>query len=216
MQLKSLKNGVFMKVKVCGITNIEDAKLSCDLGADAIGFIFYQKSKRFIEPNKAKKILKHLPAFIIKVGVFVNETPEKINKISKEIKLNLIQLHGEEYPEAVVKIDLPVIKAFRVKENFDYSLLKKYKNCSFLLDAYNNKEYGGTGQKFNWNKIPVELKNKIILSGGVSINNIEKIFNEINPAAIDISSSLETEHGKKDKNKMKKFFKKYNSLNDIT
>ena len=204
-----------MKVKVCGITNIEDAKLSCNLGADAIGLIFYEKSKRYIEPNKAKEILKHLPAFVMRVGVFVNETPEKINKISKEIKLNLIQLHGEESPEVIVKIDLPVVKAFRVKENFDYSLLKKYKNCSFLLDAYNDKEYGGTGKIFNWNKIPAGLKNKIILSGGVSVNNIEKIIKEISPAAIDVSSSLEIEPGKKDKNKLKQFFKEYKSLNNI-
>ena len=164
-----------MKVKICGITNIEDALLSYNLGADAVGFIFYKKSKRYIEPIKAKKIINQLPAFINKVGVFVNESAEEINKVSKEIKLNLVQLHGDETPEIVDQTDLPVIKAFRVKEIFDYSKLKNYKNCYFLLDAYDDKEYGGTGQNFNWNKIPEELKNKKILAGGISVENIEKI-----------------------------------------
>ncbi len=204
-----------MKVKICGITNIEDANLSYNLGADVIGFIFYKKSKRYIQPNKAKEIINNLPVFVLKVGVFVNESAEEINKISKEIKLNIIQLHGEESPEIISEIDPPVIKAFRVGENFDYSILEKYKNCSFLLDALDEKEYGGTGQMFNWNKIPEELRRKIILAGGISIENIEKIFKEIKPKAIDVSSSLEIEPGKKDKKKLKQFFKKYNLLNNI-
>jgi phosphoribosylanthranilate isomerase len=203
-----------MKVKICGITNIEDAKLSYELSADAIGFIFYKKSKRYINPEQAKEIISQLPAFIIKVGVFVNESAEEINQISKRIKLNIIQLHGEEKPEMLDDIDLPVIKAFRVDGNFDYSVLSQYKNCSFLLDAYNDKEYGGTGQKFNWSKIPENLRSKIILAGGISIGNIEKIFKEINPAAVDVSSSLEIEPGKKDKFKLEQFFNKIHELRE--
>lgn len=201
-----------MKVKICGITNIEDAKLVSELGADAIGFIFYRKSKRYIEPKNAKKIIKQLPAFLIKIGVFVNENADVINKIAKEIKLNLIQLHGEESPEMIADIDLPVIKAFRVNDNFDYVVLSEYKNCSYLLDAFDEKEYGGTGHKFNWEKIPNEFKHKIILAGGVSINNIEQIYQEINPAAIDASSSIEIEPGKKDEIKLKNLLNKINEL----
>jgi phosphoribosylanthranilate isomerase len=197
-----------MKVKICGITNIEDAKLSSELGADAIGFVFYKKSKRYIQPKEAKVIIEQLPAFLLKVGVFVNDTAEEINRISKEIKLNLVQLHGEETPELVDSIDLPVIKAFRVNNDFDYSLFSKYKNCSFLLDAYDEKEYGGTGKRFNWEIIPNEIKSKIILAGGVSSENIEIIYNKIKPYAIDVSSSLEIGPGKKDPNKLKSFFKK--------
>ncbi|MCB0731906.1 MAG: phosphoribosylanthranilate isomerase [Ignavibacteriae bacterium] len=201
-----------MKVKICGITNIEDAKLACELGADAIGFIFYNKSKRYVTPDETKHIIEQIPPFVLKVGVFVNESAEEINKISKEIKLNLIQFHGDESPEMVDFIDLPAIKAFRVKVDFDYSILTEYKNCSFLLDAYDEKEYGGTGQKFNWEKIPLEIKSKIILAGGISEENIEKIFNKIKPYAIDVSSSLEIEPGKKDYNKLNKFFRKINEL----
>lgn len=201
-----------MKVKICGITNLEDAKLSYDLGADAIGFIFYQKSKRYIEPKEAKEIINQLPVFLQRVGVFVNESSKEINKIAKEIKLNLIQLHGEEPPEVIDDIELPVIKAFRVNENFDYSILSKYKNCSFLLDTFNENEYGGTGQQFNWRKIPSELKGKIILAGGISENNVGPIYKEINPYAIDVSSSIEIEPGKKDHKKLKQLFQKLYEL----
>lgn len=197
-----------MKVKICGITNIEDAKLSHKFGADAIGFIFYKKSKRFIEPKDAKVIINQLPPFVFKVGVFVNESVEEINEIAKEVKLNFVQLHGEEPPEMIAQIELPVIKVFRVKDNFDFAVLSQYKNCSFLLDAFDEKEYGGTGQKFNWNKIPIELQSKIILAGGVSAENIEKIYNEIKPYAIDVSSSVEIKPGKKDEIKLKELFKK--------
>lgn len=201
-----------MKVKICGITNIEDAMLCYNLRADAIGFIFYKKSKRYIAPETAKEIIEKLPAFVLKVGVFVNESSEKINSISKEIKLNMVQLHGDESPEEVSNIDLPVIKAFRINSSFDYSTFSKYKNCSFLLDSFDKNDYGGTGKKFEWDKIPNELKNKIILAGGVSINNIKYIYENIKPSAIDISSSLEFEPGKKDKLKVEEFFKKFNSF----
>ncbi|MCP5063580.1 MAG: phosphoribosylanthranilate isomerase [Ignavibacteriae bacterium] len=199
-----------MKVKICGITNIEDAMLCYNLGADAIGFIFYERSERYITPEKAKEIIEKLPAFILKVGVFVNESSEKINSISKEIKLNLVQLHGDETPEEIIIIDLPVIKAFRVDDTFDYSILSEYKNCSFLLDSFDKKDYGGTGKKFDWDKIPNELKNKIILAGGVSTDSIEYICKNVKPSAIDASSSLEIIPGKKDKQKIDDFFKEFN------
>jgi phosphoribosylanthranilate isomerase len=197
-----------MRVKICGITNIDDAILSYELGADAIGFIFYEKSKRYIEPEKAKEIIRQIPAFVLKVGVFVNESTDKINNLAKDIKLNLIQLHGNESPKMIADIHLPAIKAFRVSENFDYSTLEQFKNCSFLLDTYNKNEFGGTGQQFNWKNIPSEIKSEIILAGGISENNIEQIYKDVNPYAIDVSSSIEKEPGKKDHKKLKQLFKK--------
>ncbi len=197
-----------MKVKICGITNLEDAKLSYELGADAIGFIFYEKSKRNIQPEKAKEIIKQIPAFVIKVGVFVNESENNINQIAKDIKLNLVQLHGAEPPEMITKIALPVIKAFRVSDDFDYSTIEEYNNCSFLLDTYSKKEFGGTGERFNWKNIPENLKSKIILAGGISDKNIEQIYTEVNPYAIDVSSSVEIEPGKKDHQKLNHLFQK--------
>lgn len=201
-----------MRVKICGITNFADALLCCELGADALGFIFYEKSKRFIGISKAAEIIERLPSFVVKVGVFVNQKPFIINTIAKEIGLNAVQLHGNEPQYYVKKIFLPVIKSFRVKNNFDFSLLNNYKKCSFLLDTFSDETFGGTGETFDWNLIPNELRNKIILAGGVSSNNIEQIFHEIKPHAVDLSSSLESSPGRKDAIKLKEFFNKVNTL----
>ncbi|MBL1212838.1 MAG: phosphoribosylanthranilate isomerase [Ignavibacteriae bacterium] len=201
-----------MKVKVCGITNYEDGAYAAECGADALGFIFYKKSKRYVTPAKVKAIIDQLPYFICKVGVFVNEEPEYINEILKEIGLNAVQLHGDEKPDLVDKITLPVIKSFRVNEQFDFSLLEKYNDCTFLLDTYSEREFGGTGSKFNWEFIPDEIKSKIILAGGISDENIDVAVNEINPAAVDLSSSLEKSPGIKDHKKIKQFFNKLKNL----
>lgn len=202
-----------MKVKICGITNIDDALLCENLGADALGFIFYSKSKRYIKPETVKKnIIKKLSPFTVKIGVFVNESAIHINEIASTLRLNAVQLHGDERPEILKEIDFPVIKSFRISEGFDYSTLSKYQNVSYLLDTFSANEYGGTGKKFDWEKIPIPLRQNIILSGGVSSENIEYIFTQIKPNAVDISSSLELEPGKKDKNKLKEFFNKVTHL----
>ena len=201
-----------MKVKICGITNLEDALLCEELGADAVGFIFYEKSKRYVVPETVEQIAKQIGAFTLKVGVFVNEKPERINSISKAIQLNIVQLHGDETPEIISQINLPVIKAFRVNEQFNFKTLNNYKNCYYLLDTFSKSEYGGTGKTFNWNLIPVNLRNKIILSGGISSDNIHIIKKEINPYAVDVSSSLEEFPGKKNKEKLKEFFNKIKNI----
>jgi len=195
-----------VKVKICGITNLEDALLCEKLGADALGFIFYDKSKRYIQPNSAADIIKILSPFTLKVGVFVNEIPENINAISILAGLNIVQLHGDETPKQIDEINLPTIKAFRVSDDFDFDILNDYKNCYFLLDTYSISEYGGTGNTFNWDLIPKDLKDKIILSGGISSSNIQKIIKEVNPYAIDVSSSLEEFYGKKSHEKLIEFF----------
>jgi phosphoribosylanthranilate isomerase len=181
-------------------------------GADAVGFIFYKKSKRFVTLKQALQIIKTLSPFTTKVGVFVNETFEVINNISKQTGINVVQLHGDEKPEVIKSVSLPVIKAFRVDDNFDYDKLNQYLEYMILLDAYSENDYGGTGKKFNWEKIPADIRNKIILSGGISSKNIEFIYKNINPAAVDLSSSLEIAPGKKDKKKMELFFKKVNLI----
>lgn len=201
-----------MKVKICGITNIEDALFAEQLGADAIGFIFYKPSKRYISPKAVKIISQKLSAFTFKVGVFVNKSEEEINRIAGIGKLNLIQLHGDEKPEMISKLILPSIKSFRIKEDFNFSLLEKYQCANFLLDSFSKNEFGGTGKTFDWNIIPPSLRKRIIIAGGVSESNIEEIFTKINPYAIDVSSSLEISPGKKDHNKMKSFFQKINQL----
>lgn len=201
-----------MRIKICGITNIEDALAAQSFGTDAVGFIFYNKSKRYVNPDKAEHIIKHLSPFTTKVGVFVNESIENINKISKLTGINVVQLHGDENPDMIKSISLQAIKAFRVDDNFDYSKLNQYQGYSILLDAFSSNDFGGTGNNFNWEKIPVEIKNKIILAGGISSDNIELIHKNIHPAAVDVSSSLEITPGKKDIKKMQKFFNKVNII----
>jgi phosphoribosylanthranilate isomerase len=204
-----------LKIKICGITNIGDALLSESLGADALGFIFYKGSKRFIEPEAAGEIISELSPFTLKIGVFVNSSSEEINKTAKEIKLNAVQLHGDETPGMVSEVNFPVIKSFRINNGFDFLILKDFHNVSYLFDTYSENEYGGTGRTFNWELIPVELRSKIVLSGGISVNNIEEIYKKIKPAGVDLSSSLESEPGRKDNEKVKEFFKKINYLRSL-
>lgn len=201
-----------MRVKICGITNLEDALLCCGLGADALGFIFYEKSRRNISYSKAAEIIRRLPSFIVKVGVFVDQEADEINAISQKVGLNAVQLYGEVSQAFINEINLPVIKCFRIKNDFDFSTLNNYTNCSFLLDTFSDKALGGTGESFDWNIIPIELRDQIILAGGISVDNIEYLFNHINPAAVDLSSSIESSPGKKDAIKLKDFFNKINTL----
>lgn len=201
-----------MRVKICGITNLEDALLSCQFGADALGFIFYEKSKRYISYEKAEEIIRQMPSFVVKVGVFVDQNIHEINEVSQKIGLNTVQLHSDVSTDFVKEIKLPVIKSFRVNSGFDFSQLKNYPDCSFLLDTFSDDVLGGTGKIFNWDLIPSEWRNKIILAGGISLNNIEYIYRNINPQAVDLSSSLESFPGKKDNSKLKEFLNKVNKL----
>lgn len=213
MNSKNSKNGVIVKVKVCGITNIDDAKICVDCGADALGFIFYKESKRYIEPDEAKMIIDKLPFFVFKVGVFVNENFENVNSTAKNIGLNAVQLHGNESLDYCKKINYPVIKAIRVDEKLNENL-ERYSNYTILLDSKDSIEYGGTGKRFDWELIPESNRSKIILAGGVSEENIDEIFYRVKPQAVDLSSSLEKEPGFKDHEKVKSFFKKIDTLKE--
>ena len=201
-----------MRVKICGITNLEDAIMSCKYGADALGFIFYKKSPRYISPEDAFNILKRLSPFVMKIGVFVNEKPDLINRYSRIAGLNGVQLHGDESPPVINEIELPVIKSFRIDSNFNFEVLNDYINCHFLLDTNIKDSYGGTGESFNWDLIPQSLRENIILAGGISSGNIEHIIKNIRPMAVDLSSSVEKSTGKKDEGKMREFFQKINDL----
>lgn len=201
-----------MKVKICGITNIEDALLCCEYGADAVGFIFYEKSKRHVSFDQAELISKQLPPFIFKVGVFVNETLEKVNQAARQIGLSAVQLHGDELPEYIERINYPVIKSFRIDETFDWKTIDTFENCDILFDTFSSDQMGGTGKSFDWNLIPEKLRSRVILSGGITIDKLDFIFSEIKPAAIDLSSSLESLPGKKDIQKVIEFLKLFNEL----
>ncbi len=201
-----------MKIKICGITRIEDALLCAELGVDAIGFIFYPKSKRYINPEIAKKVARNIPPFTSVVGVFVNEDIAEVNRISKLVGLNYVQLHGKESIEYIDKINSPVIKSFGVDISFDFYSTDNYSNCKILLDVKDEIEYGGTGKSFDWSLIPKELRSKVIIAGGISKDNIKLIYDLINPAAVDLSSSVEISPGKKDKTKIQEVMKLINEI----
>ena len=193
------------KVKICGITNLEDALLSAKFGADALGFNFYERSPRYITPENAREIIEQLPANVLKVGVFVNESLEKIAETAAIAKLDALQLHGEESPEFArelkAKTNLEIIKAFRVSPEFKPEDVLQYEVDAILLDAYNPQEHGGTGETFDWEiaKKVQEIFPKMYLAGGLSQDNISRAISDVRPFAIDACSCLEVERGKKDK-----------------
>lgn len=193
------------KVKICGITNLEDALVSAKFGADALGFNFYPKSPRYITPEKVREIVEQLSGDILKVGVFVNESLDKIVEIAATAKLDAIQLHGEETPafvrEVKAKTNLEIIKAFRVSDKFKPEEVLNYEVDAVLLDAYSPREHGGTGETFDWEiaKKVQEIFTKMYLAGGLSQDNIARAISDVRPFAIDSCSCLENEKGKKDK-----------------
>ena len=203
-----------VKVKICGITNLDDAMAAADFGADALGFVFFKKSPRYLSPANAKKIIKRLPPFISTVGVFVNENKKNIEKIVLQTGINIIQLHGDETPKAC-NLSKPVIKAIRVKSIENLELVSKYKDkvSAFLLDTYTPEVFGGSGQIFNWD-IAAEAKKfgRVILAGGLTPENIEKAVRLVHPYAVDVSSGVEAEKGKKDHLKMKLFIERAKSV----
>lgn len=199
-----------VRVKICGITNFEDAHEAINLGADALGFNFYKRSPRYLEPAKAKPIIEALPPLISLVGIFADEfSPERIRTIAHAVGLGTIQLHGSESPEYIRKIsEVRIIKAFRVNESFDVSQLAAYPVGAYLLDTYDSKQLGGTGKTFNWD-VAAQAKpyGRVILAGGLSPENVADAILQVRPYAVDICSAIESEPGKKDFQKMEALFR---------
>jgi len=209
-------------VKICGITNLEDATHAVRCKADAVGFIFYEGSPRFIEPERAAEIAARLPDFTSKVGVFVNADPKYVQEVSARVKLSAVQLTGNEGADDLVGYETSVIKVFRIKPDFDVEVMRNYLVDAFLLDTHAGKGYGGTGRTFDWN-IAVRAKEfgKIILSGGLNPDNIEDAVRFVQPYGVDVSSGVEAEVGKKDPVKVRNFIARakgvplyYNTTND--
>jgi phosphoribosylanthranilate isomerase len=199
-----------VKVKICGITNLEDALLASELGADALGFNFSKKSPRYIDPSQAKAVLEKLPPLIQAIGVFVDEfSPERVVKIAQGVGINTVQLHGNETPAYTRKIsELRVIKAFRVADSFSVEVLAEYPADTYLLDTYVPGQPGGTGRTFNWDiAIAAKKAGKIILAGGLTPENIREAILTVQPFAVDICSGIEKSPGRKDPQKMKMLFR---------
>ena len=195
------------KVKICGITNYEDAVAAMDMGADLLGFNFYSKSPRYIEPAKAAEIIKRLPAFIDVSGVFVNSTLEEIREIAGLCQLDWIQLHGDEttdFCKWLAYDSVKTMKALRVKNVADLQRVDNYFTDAVLLDTYNTERYGGTGLTFDWNIIGHVAK-RVFLAGGITPENAA-IAVGLGVYGIDVCSGVEASPGKKDHGKMKALF----------
>ena len=197
-----------VKVKVCGTTRLKDALLAVEFGADAIGFIFYKKSPRYVSAKNAKEICSKLPPFVNRVGVFVNETAEKINRIADRCGLDAVQLHGDESPAFCKKIKVRVIKAVRVKDSGSLKGLSRYPVDGLLLDTYKQDRWGGTGKVFDWElAIRAKKYGPVILAGGLSPRNVKAAIKKVKPYGVDVSSGVEQSPGKKDPKKVKAFLK---------
>ncbi len=204
-----------LKIKICGMTNREDALLAEKLGADMLGFVFYSKSPRYLSFAKTEKIIAALSPLTRKVGVFVNEPQGNVLKVAEKLKLDFVQLAGDENDGFVKKVQkhLPVIKAFRVGEGFRLSLLQKSPASLLLADTKVNGFYGGSGRSFDWQQLSCLRGNaRLILAGGIGTVNLRDAYEALQPAAVDLTSSVEARPGKKDAAKMKHFFEVANEI----
>jgi phosphoribosylanthranilate isomerase len=199
--------------KICGITNLSDAQAAAVHGASAIGFIFYEKSPRAISIEDAKFISRHLSNDISKVGVFVNHDKAFIEEAIRSVSLNIIQLHGDETPGFCNQFDAPVFKALRIKDKASFSVMSDFNVDGFLLDTFSNKQYGGTGETFDWSLLNEQIDTPIILSGGLNPDNVLDAIDSVNPAAIDVNSGVELSPGKKDHQKINLLFKNLKNTN---
>lgn len=202
-----------VRVKICGITRKEDLHAACNAGADALGFVFYAKSPRNLDIAQAATLIRALPPFVQSVGLFVDAEPGFVRKVLDASPLDLLQFHGDETPEYCNQFNRPYLKAVRVREGVD---LLKYASefvdaRALLLDAYVPGVPGGTGERFDWTLIPPGLPKPIVLSGGLSPENVAEAVRTVRPWAVDVSSGVEAAPGIKDAAKVTAFIEQANS-----
>ena len=201
------------RVKICGITRVEDALIAIQQGADAIGLVFYEPSPRHVSIAQAAEIANQMPAFVSVVGLFVNAEANFVNSVISQVKLDLLQFHGEETPEECARYKLPFIKAIRVKPETN---LLQYTNDfsaakALLLDSFTQGLMGGTGHVFDWTLIPEGLSKPYILAGGLNAHNVAGAITQIQPYAVDVSGGVEISKGIKDAVKIAAFMEQVNS-----
>ncbi|HEX6825990.1 MAG TPA: phosphoribosylanthranilate isomerase [Nitrospiraceae bacterium] len=200
------------KVKICGITNAEDAAVAVDAGADALGFVFYRNSPRYIEPTLARQIIMNLPPLVIPVGVFVSEEQHVVRSIMDDCGLALAQLHGDESAIYCKELGRTILKALRVKDRSTFLALAEFRGRAgvrgFILDAFSDQAYGGTGQVIDWQLAAEAAKvASILLAGGLTPDNVEKAIQMVRPYGVDVSSGVERAPGKKDHKKVRAFIR---------
>lgn len=202
-----------VKVKICGITRLDDALAAAEFGADALGFVFFKESPRYIEPFDAADIVGKLPPFVTPVALFVNEEEEIIRAVLNATGINVIQFHGDETPEFVSLFKERVVKAVRVKNEESLRAVPDYDVNAFLFDAYSPDIYGGTGKKFDWEIIKeVGSIERFILAGGLKPDNVACAVNLLRPYGVDTSSGVESAPGIKDHKKVRDFIARAKGL----
>lgn len=195
------------RVKICGITNVEDARLSCELGADAIGFNMYPRSPRYLPPTAAREIVEVIPPLVAKVGLFVNEEADRIKALLSELQFDLLQFHGDESNEFCRQFGLPFIKVLRIKDATDLELIDEYPDSEgILLDAHVVGQFGGTGKTIDWTQL-TDISIPMLLAGGLTPENVAEAIRIVAPYGVDVSSGVEREPGKKDPERLRAFFK---------
>jgi len=201
------------RVKVCGITNIEDALAAAHAGADAIGLVFYAKSPRAVTAEQAAKIIAALPPFVTTVALFVDAPVEDVQQVLQQVPIDLLQFHGDESPEFCVSFQRPYIKALRMQPGIDITQQANMHRSALgiLLDAWVPGVPGGTGQTFNWNDIP-SLAQPLVLAGGLTPDNVQQAITQVNPWAVDVSGGLEMSKGRKDHAKVQAFMQAVNAV----
>ncbi len=196
-----------VKVKICGLTNLADAREAAQAGADALGFNFCEQSPRGITLEAAAGIIRELPPFIVKVGVFVDAPAELVRRAMGQCGLNLLQFHGQESPEYCLQFGLMSMKAFRIRDAASLQALPAYQTAAWLLDAYVPDQVGGTGQTFNWD-LAVQAQQwgrPVFLAGGLTPENVAAAVQHVRPYAVDVASGVEVAPGKKDQAKVRAF-----------
>ena len=197
------------RVKICGITRLEDALAAVRAGADAIGLVFYAPSPRAVTAARAARIIQRLPPFVSSVGLFVNATADAVAATLEQVPLDLLQFHGEETPAVCESHGRPYIKAVRMRPGIDLRELERQysRALGLLLDSYQPGKPGGTGTTFDWGCIPQALRGRIILAGGLSPDNVEAAIGQVHPYAVDVSGGVEQEKGIKDEEKIRAFMR---------
>jgi phosphoribosylanthranilate isomerase len=205
------------RVKICGLTSVEEAVLAASLGADAIGLVFYPRSKRALSVDAAVPIREALPAFVSAVGLFVNPTEAEIETVLKHLHLDCLQFHGDESPQFCASFGLPYMKAIRVRDGLDLEReIAKYTTSSaILLDSYDPHFAGGTGTRFNWEIAAGAVQageQRIVLAGGLDAQNVAAAIQQVQPYAVDVSSGVESAPGRKCPERMQAFFSEVKSV----
>ncbi|SFM55502.1 phosphoribosylanthranilate isomerase [Marinobacter zhejiangensis] len=203
------------RIKICGITKPEDARVAADAGADAIGLVFYEPSPRAVSLEAAEEVVKAIPAFVTVVGLFVNPDRAFVEEVLKRIPLDLLQFHGDETPEFCRQFNRRWIKAVRVRNAADINsaFARFYEACGLLVDAFDPAHYGGTGKCFDWTMIPEKRPLPLILAGGLNSDNVARAVEQVRPWAVDVSGGVEIRKGVKDHKRMTDFLKEVQRVN---